>query len=178
MAAYFLAAVGMPLVKIGHSNTPVNRLNSMQVWSPVKLDLVAWDEDGDALTEAELLYRFRHLSSHGEWVFRSDEVDAVIRETKASGRIPGGWYASDEYHAASNSYPSCMRGPLAQDLWENFGLSLNEIRSLIGAQVGQTKDLGLALAHVPVIVEHLMASGKIKHYSEVMIVPSNKRKAA
>lgn len=164
---YFLTASGIPLVKIGRSDRPAKRLSSCCVWSPVPLHLAAVDEGGDHLTESELLYRFREIRSHGEWVFATPEVMALIAETNISGDVPGGWYLPDGYDDRRFASDG-VRGPTMDAIKSAYGLSLGQIRSIVGSRHLVFDSLGLPMNHVPAMVYHLMAAGKIGGYLDFL----------
>lgn len=63
---YLIGSAGSPLVKIGWTGNPEQRLRNLQTGSPVPLQLLAVFEGG-AIVEAELHRRFADKRRHGEW---------------------------------------------------------------------------------------------------------------
>lgn len=78
MTVYFIRPVdSMGPVKIGCSEGPNGRLNTLQTWSPVKLEVVA-TIPGDLKTEARFHALFIASHSHGEWFHWSGQLEMVI----------------------------------------------------------------------------------------------------
>lgn len=156
---YFLTAAGVPLIKVGVSANPVSRLQTCQTWSPIKLRLEAWDALGDALTEAEIMHRFRAVRSHGEWFLATSELLEVVDVVRATNRTPGGWYMPD----------GGARGPRPPFLAKKFGLTIRDLRRIPGLQnIGQSGEhWGIAACYIPILAEHLQARGQITSYLDL-----------
>lgn len=76
---YFIACGD--LIKIGVSNSPDARLETLQTGAPGKLELIASiPKSGHHETEAHK--RFDHLRVYGEWFRYTSEIDAFIQELK------------------------------------------------------------------------------------------------
>jgi hypothetical protein len=78
-STWFVYAIKAPnnLIKIGRSKNPSERLDALQIGSPVKLELLAWTEAKWSLEEKlhKLLIASR---SHGEWFRPDDKVLQVV----------------------------------------------------------------------------------------------------
>lgn len=162
MAAYFFIAQGLNVVKIGHTAEIGPRLASLASWSPVPLILGAADNRGDALTEAELHWRFRHLRQRGEWFLAARELMNVI-EASEGGSIPGAWYAPS--WLPKNS----IRGMLQSDLQNRFGITLPVLAEITGTlwSFVNAPYLGVTVKHIPAIYEWLTTRGHIIEPSDL-----------
>lgn len=81
---YFIRAMQSGAIKIGTSNDPKRRLETMQTGSPEPLELIGV-LPGQADAEKVLHRTFAKFRIHGEW-FKGDEE--LIREIKALVRLP------------------------------------------------------------------------------------------
>lgn len=85
---YFIVAdLPRPMVKIGWSSRPDQRFSALQTGSPVKLRFLhmfkaPMQEEG--LTRK----RFKHLHSHGEWMFLEGDLLEHIRGLMPDGSSP------------------------------------------------------------------------------------------
>jgi hypothetical protein len=80
---YFIRQAGVVgPVKIGASSNPPQRLEGLQVWSPVRLEIAAAIAGNYAL-EARFHNVFLASHSHGEWFHPSPELDATIAAINA-----------------------------------------------------------------------------------------------
>jgi hypothetical protein len=66
-------------VKIGYSLNPIERLNSLQVSSPNKMELL-WQEPGGLQNEAAYHLRFRAHYERGEWFRYEGELREFLGE--------------------------------------------------------------------------------------------------
>ncbi len=82
---YFIQAVDGGLIKIGKSEDPINRLATIQMYSPVKLQILAATPH---LKEKAMHKAFADERVHGEWFKPSDRLLALISEVAAS---EGAW---------------------------------------------------------------------------------------
>lgn len=74
---YFIACED--LVKIGKAKDPLDRVRTLQIGCPMRLNVVAFFKHKGYM-EADLHKRFRHLHVTGEWFRFTDEIQAVIEE--------------------------------------------------------------------------------------------------
>jgi hypothetical protein len=156
MAVYFLAADGLPLVRIGCSKMPTNRLMTCQSWSPVRLSLAAIDEAGDLLTEGELLRRLSKFRSHGDWFHTLPPVREVVAITAATGCIPGAWYMPPG--TGRRKFPGGIYGPSPAQITAAFGITRREMGDAVGSKNWQIGGPGIPIGHVAPIVEYLRQS--------------------
>jgi hypothetical protein len=100
VSIYFVTTPDRGMVKIGASSNCIDRLSDLMQWSPVPLELAA-SARGSYQHERALHFYFRAQHSHKEWFRRSDELDALIRQTILLGDLPSwvngivmpiGWY--------------------------------------------------------------------------------------
>lgn len=82
---YFLQPVGGGLVRVGSSDNPESRLEAIQSWSPVRIELIA-STPGGKFGEAYLLQKFAPYRSHGDWFFPVNPVWSVVDEIRRTGR--------------------------------------------------------------------------------------------
>ncbi|HEY9368353.1 GIY-YIG nuclease family protein [Streptomyces sp.] len=80
-SVYFIQADN-GLIKIGVSDSPKNRLRTLQTMSPVALRLVLVLPGRGARGESELHARFAEHRSHGEWFHPAPELISFIQEQK------------------------------------------------------------------------------------------------
>lgn len=75
---YFIRPVGLPgPIKIGCSSGPEFRVEAIQTWSPMKLELAAM-VDGDFDLERQLHNCFADLHFHGEWFHAAPRLLAAL----------------------------------------------------------------------------------------------------
>lgn len=87
-SVYFLKPIGMDgPVKIGCSKQPQGRLQTLDIWSPFPLELMAI-VPGDHKDERALHWHFRDSRLHGEWFAWTTRLHALIRRVKANGSLP------------------------------------------------------------------------------------------
>jgi len=80
---YFIKPIGMDgPVKIGCSVSPQGRLESLDMWSPIPLEIVADTEGGLAL-EKRFHYHFAASHDRREWYRWSPEIAAVVAAINA-----------------------------------------------------------------------------------------------
>lgn len=79
-AVYFIQPVGGGLIKIGVSNSPISRLEALQVGCPVDLKIIGLIPDAEPGTEAALHARFAHARVRGEWFEPVPELLRFIGE--------------------------------------------------------------------------------------------------
>lgn len=85
---YFVVAdLPRPMVKIGWSSKPDQRLSALQTGSPVKLRFLHMVK-APMQEEGLLRKRFKHLRSHGEWLFLEDDLLDHIRGILPDGAAP------------------------------------------------------------------------------------------
>jgi len=159
---YFLSAEGLPRIKVGVSIQPAKRLRSCQVWSPVPLHIEAVDEEGDHLTEVQVLHQFRHDRLHGEWHQASPDLLALIGEVRATGHVPNAWRLPAGYpgKAPSGSLSPYPKGASLKDVMRRFGLTRQEYSEIVGATVDLWNGGHVALTHIPHLLAHLSARGE------------------
>lgn len=74
--AYFIGG-DTGCIKIGYSKKPSERLRIFQIYSPLKLRVLATAPGGE-LRESAYHAQFNHLRSHSEWFERGDDILAEI----------------------------------------------------------------------------------------------------
>lgn len=85
---YFLRPVGqIGPIKIGCSKLPPLRLETLTVWSPVRLELIC-SVPGSHKDEHTLHGMFRRHHVHGEWFGASKELLALIDYCETQGELP------------------------------------------------------------------------------------------
>lgn len=85
---YFIRPVGEDgPVKIGCSHEPIHRLKSVQVWSPLLLEVAAYAE-GSHDHERAMQRMFIEDHLHGEWFRASDKLNRIIASVAATGALP------------------------------------------------------------------------------------------
>lgn len=85
---YFLRPVGqIGPIKIGCSKLPALRLETLTVWSPVRLELIC-SVPGSHKDEHTLHGMFRNHHVHGEWFGASKELLALIGYCEEHGELP------------------------------------------------------------------------------------------
>lgn len=172
MALYFMAADSVSLIKIGHAADPVSRMYSARSGSPVPLRLAAVDDSGDVLTEAELLYRLRDHRRHGEWVTACPEVLAIVSETAATGRVPGGWRLPPHIDKRFLT-PGSLR---VKDVFARYGLDRKQYREIMGACGQSYNDFRIPINRLPHLHAHITSLGISVHYHE-LLAPAAVREA-
>lgn len=153
---YFLEAVGIPVIKVGYSAFPANRLKNCSTWSPVPLRLAAIDERGDQLTESELLRRLAPYQSHGEWFHATASIRGIVRETKKTGEVPGGWYLPAGYDKR-RWLSEMVRGPRVEDITRQYGITRPQLREIFGIKTPVFETLGIPLRYVVPLLEYIQA---------------------
>lgn len=84
---YFLKPVGMyGPVKIGTSETPMNRLHTLMAWSPFKLELMA-TTPGSWKLEHKLHCRFARSHLHAEWFEPDTDLMVGIAALRAGKSV-------------------------------------------------------------------------------------------
>lgn len=85
---YFLRPIGMDgPIKIGCSVTPAQRLRSVEIWSPLKLEIIA-SAPGIMRHENFLHHKFAANRLHGEWFTPSPALLGIINHVQATGELP------------------------------------------------------------------------------------------
>jgi len=163
---YFIRAEGASVVKVGHSVSPVKRLQSMRTWSPVPLELVAFDKSGDYLTEAEFMFRHESFRSHGEWFHHVGPVAACVEETRLTGTLPGGWYIPTVYKK-TGVYKGASSTPTLKDIESVFGISRVEILKFFGDNAATNSYGGVPLGWIPRLVSILAQRGQAVTYHDI-----------
>ncbi len=74
---YFIQCESTSLIKVGFASDPWQRLSSLQVGSPTRLELLAWQE-GTRQDETKLHEQFAGYRVRGEWFKPGPEVMAHI----------------------------------------------------------------------------------------------------
>lgn len=88
MPVYFIRPVGMSgPVKIGCSNWPQDRLDTLSAWSPYPLEIVAEIADGDMQMERRIHCLFAEQHSHREWFRESPALTSMIDRLRAGESI-------------------------------------------------------------------------------------------
>lgn len=84
---YFVRPVGAPgPVKIGCSESPEKRLETLMTWSPMPLEIAA-TVPGSFDLERNIHQCFADLYSHREWFFADDRITTVIERLRAGAAI-------------------------------------------------------------------------------------------
>lgn len=115
---YFLRPVGQSgPIKIGCSATPAKRLRTIEIWSPLLLELVA-SAPGEHRHEWALHQQFAKQRLHGEWFSISPELSALINHVAENGVLPPIEIADDlmkwREARASGKGSRARRDPAAQ----------------------------------------------------------------
>lgn len=76
-SVYFIEAPSAGVVKIGFSEHPRRRMESIASMSPLPLRMVA-TMPGTMADEQALHRRFEHIRSHGEWFYFTSEIEEFI----------------------------------------------------------------------------------------------------
>lgn len=85
---YFMRPVGeRGPIKIGCSKIPEHRLRSLEIWSPLKLEIIA-SAPGSHREESILHRMFIDQRRHGEWFEVTPDLEALIAQVKATGELP------------------------------------------------------------------------------------------
>lgn len=85
---YFLRPIGaLGPVKIGCSQDSAKRLRTVEIWSPLKLEIAA-SAPGTFRHENALHHRFAEQRLHGEWFAYSPELGALIEAVASTGGLP------------------------------------------------------------------------------------------
>jgi hypothetical protein len=79
---YFVQAEGGGFIKIGHAVNLAQRLATMQLGCPLRLQILV-NVPGGVRREKELHVRFKAYRRHGEWFEPADELLAFIEEMRA-----------------------------------------------------------------------------------------------
>jgi hypothetical protein len=84
---YFIKPVGLDgPIKIGCSEKPAGRLETLSVWSPMPLELIG-SVPGTFEDERFLHYCFSEYHSHREWFRSSPQLRETIREILTAGTV-------------------------------------------------------------------------------------------
>lgn len=126
---YFMRPLGMDgPIKIGCSVTPAKRLRSLEIWSPIQLELIA-SAPGDHRHEWLLHQRFGDLRLHGEWFKPSTKMLELIDHVVANGVLPPMVLPSnpDEWRAQRDASKGARprRNPEAQQCKYKLTTSIN-----------------------------------------------------
>lgn len=109
---YFLKAEGSKgPIKIGCSNTPVNRLDQLMAWSPVPLEIIG-AVPGSFADELFLHNCFVRSLSHREWFHWSQDLEdaiAVILEAGTVDAVRGTLHPVRERRPARNGIDAAMK---------------------------------------------------------------------
>ncbi len=85
---YFMRPVGQEgPIKIGCSATPVKRLRSYEIWSPILLEIIA-SAPGEHRHETALHHIFAEHRRHGEWFEAAPELVALVKRVAETGALP------------------------------------------------------------------------------------------
>ncbi len=96
---YFLRPIGQAgPIKIGCSKEPMKRLRSVEIWSPLMLEVVAAVPGGHA-DESVLHQMFGDNRLHGEWFDITPELQSVLDYVAKAGRLPPLDYTLRTYEA-------------------------------------------------------------------------------
>lgn len=83
MTVYFIKPIGMPgPIKIGNSRSPDQRIETLAVWCPFPLEILATIA-GDHMVERRFHARFFDSHNGHEWFAVTDELLATIAEINA-----------------------------------------------------------------------------------------------
>lgn len=88
MTVYFIRPIDMPgaPVKIGWSNVPASRLDTLASWSPYRLEIAATTPGGRPV-ERRIHGVFAAQHSHREWFRTSPELDSLIARLAAGEEL-------------------------------------------------------------------------------------------
>ncbi len=81
---YFIEAVGLNLIKIGHTTDIRERLSRLQMGCPVELRIL-FVIPGTANDETRLHFRFHELHARGEWFRAESALLDYIEELRKGG---------------------------------------------------------------------------------------------
>ena len=116
---YFLKPVcAQGPIKIGSSVQPLRRLKSVQIWSPIRLEIAAFCQ-AHHNTERFLHRHFLGQHEHGEWFSWSPEIQSLIDFIGAHGDVPQ-WVKDatptcpSEYRLFIEKYPKGKSRPSAE----------------------------------------------------------------
>ena len=84
MAVYFVQCSETKFIKIGYAQSPIQRLQELQVGSPHKLKLIA-EMRGDIAAEHKIHDRFSHYRYRGEWFYPALEILYFAHKNKELG---------------------------------------------------------------------------------------------
>lgn len=85
---YFLRPVDADgPIKIGCSVRPARRIRDLEIWSPVKLEMIA-SAPGENFHENALHHRFAEFRLHGEWFEACPELTALVERVRETGELP------------------------------------------------------------------------------------------
>jgi hypothetical protein len=76
---YFVEAIGLNLIKIGHTQFLKSRIKALETQCPVPVILIGTIL-GNRAVEVSLHWEFRHIRSHGEWFEKTDNLMKRITE--------------------------------------------------------------------------------------------------
>ena len=125
---YFVRrADGVGPIKIGCSIQPKERLATLALWSPYKLELVAIAPGGFP-DENALHWKFKNARMQGEWFSDVPELLDYVRVVQQTGKLPG--LVGDE------DRPAAMEAMLADgmklaDVAAYFGVSKARVRQIV-----------------------------------------------
>lgn len=161
MAVYFFSALGIPVIRIGHSYYPTDRIGAVSVWSPVPLRIEATDENGDLLTETELHHRFRDCRSHGSWFFATSRLLDTMEQTRKTGAVPNGLYLprhclTEHMQGLRRRHP---RGILFGELEDRFGLTEDDVKAICSLKTDYARRDNLSINSIPALVIALQERG-------------------
>lgn len=165
MGIYFIACDTLHAVKLGYAADVASKASMCRSHCPAPVRLAACDMQGDPLTEAELLHRFRQDKIHGEWVALSAGVRSVMEATAVSGRVPGGWYLPN-FTGSMTTYDFDLA-----KIARAFGITESRIVDAEGVRFPSWRKGGhFGCKLVPYLVAHLNALGHRVAYSDLIAV--------
>lgn len=88
---YFIEAMGLGLVKIGWSATPVPRIQQINSTSPVPTSVIGLTT-GTQADEAAMHEFYRDCHHRFEWFHLTNQLRKYIMETTGKAETEGGWF--------------------------------------------------------------------------------------
>ncbi|MFC7261545.1 GIY-YIG nuclease family protein [Streptomyces lutosisoli] len=121
---YLIGSPGIPTVKIGCSIDLARRLRTIQLMSPVKLE-VLWSCEGGKDLESALHEHFASYQSHGEWF--TFPVDPVVAVHEAAAGLRSAVATADQEAVVARTLTWDRGIPVQVDLAVSLYLKLRRL---------------------------------------------------